>query len=58
MTNTDTSAIRRKIDLIAECIFTKIQKRQTENSLGLYTGEFGRLLFMFYYSIKKDCCKP
>lgn len=41
--------IRQKIDLIAECLFTKIQKSE-EESFGLYSGEFGLLLFLFYYS--------
>ncbi len=43
------SAIKQKIDLIVECIFTKIQKKQ-EEYFGLYTGEFRILLFLFYYS--------
>ena len=43
------SLIRQKVDLIAECIFNRIQKTQDE-SFGLYTGEFGFLLFLFYYS--------
>ncbi|MCL2651257.1 MAG: lanthionine synthetase C family protein [Candidatus Azobacteroides sp.] len=43
------SIIKQKIDLIAECIFTKIQETQSE-SFGLYSGEFGILLFLFYYS--------
>ena len=43
------SFIKQKIDSIAECIFTKIQETQTE-SFGLYSGEFGLLLFLFYYS--------
>ena len=43
------SIIKQKIDLIAECIFTKIQKTQ-EKSFGLYSGGFGILLFLFYYS--------
>ena len=41
--------IKQKIDLIVECIFTKIQKSE-EESFGLYTGGFGLLLFLFYYS--------
>ncbi|MDR0230817.1 MAG: lanthionine synthetase C family protein [Dysgonamonadaceae bacterium] len=43
------SIIKQKVDLIAECIFAKIQKTQ-EESFGLYSGEFGILLFLFYYS--------
>jgi lantibiotic modifying enzyme len=43
------SIIKQKIDAIAECIFTKIQKIENE-SFGLYSGEFGILLFLFYYS--------
>jgi lantibiotic modifying enzyme len=42
--------IKQKIDLIAECIFNKIEKSTEEESYGLYTGEFGILLFLFYYS--------
>jgi len=40
------SAIRQKIDNIAQCIFDKVQ----EQDYGLYSGEFGLLLFLFYYS--------
>jgi len=43
------SVIRQKIDSIAECIFAKIQEQEKE-SYGLYTGEFGLLLFLYYYS--------
>ena len=43
------SIIKQKIDLIAECIFAKLQKNE-EKSFGLYSGEFGILLFLFYYS--------
>jgi len=42
------SIIKQKIDLIAECIFDKIQKGQRE-SYGLYSEEFGFLLFLLYY---------
>ena len=42
--------IKQKIDSIAECIFTKIQKKEEVVSFGLYSGEFGILLFLFYYS--------
>ena len=43
------SIIRQKVDLIAECIFAEIRKVE-EKSFGLYGGEFGRLLFLLYYS--------
>ena len=43
------SAIKEKIDLIAECIFDKVQKSE-EESFGLYSGQFGHLLFLLYYS--------
>ena len=42
--------IKQKVDLIAECIFEKIQKSDEAESYGLYSGEFGILLFLFYYS--------
>ena len=42
-------AIRQKVDEIAECIFSKIQKSEGE-SFGLYSGEFGQLLFLLYFS--------
>ena len=45
----ELTAIRQKIDLIAECIFAKIQNIE-EESFGLYSGEFGLLLFLLYYS--------
>ena len=41
--------IKQKVNLIAECIFSKIHKENYE-SYGLYDGEFGLLLFLFYYS--------
>lgn len=41
--------IRKKVDSIAECIFAWIQDSH-EQSYGLYSGEFGRLLFLLYYS--------
>jgi lantibiotic modifying enzyme len=44
------SLIKQKTDLIAECIVAKIQKQQQETSFGLYSGAFGYLLFLFYYS--------
>jgi len=40
------SAIKQKIDTIAQCIFAKVQTPE----YGLYSGEFGLLLFLFYYS--------
>jgi len=42
--------IKQKIDSIAECIYNKIQKDHIGENLGLYTGDFGVLLFLFYYS--------
>ena len=41
--------IKQKVDQIAECIFEKVQKSEGE-SFGLYSGEFGQLLFLLYYS--------
>lgn len=43
------SLIKQKIDSIAECIFTKIQKNKSE-SFGLFSEEFGSLLFLLYYT--------
>ena len=43
------SDIKLKIDLIVECIFKKIQLDIKEN-FGLYSGQFGILLFLLYYS--------
>lgn len=42
-------AIKQKVDSIAECVFARIQDTQ-EKSYGLYSGEFGQLLFLLYYS--------
>ena len=43
--------IKQKIDAIAECIFAKIQKPEDESfDFGLYSGKFGILLFLLYYS--------
>jgi len=42
--------IKQKVDQIAACIFEKIQKNDVPESYGLYTGEFGILLFLFYYA--------
>jgi lantibiotic modifying enzyme len=44
------SIIKLKIDLIAECIFKKKQKDAKED-FGLYSGQFGILLFLLYYSM-------
>lgn len=44
------NAIKQKIDEIAECIRSKVI-REGVNSFGLYNGDSGVLLFMFYYSI-------
>jgi len=41
--------ITKKTEAIADCIFTKIKKQEAE-SLGIFSGEFGLLLFLFYYS--------
>ena len=51
-----TTNIKQKIDSIAECIYNKIQNNQIGNDIGLYSGDFGILLFLFYYSrySKKD----
>lgn len=46
----ETSTIQQKIDLIAELVFRHTQEHQTEKLHGIYTGEFGWLLFMFYYA--------
>ena len=43
------SIIKEKVDSIAECIFDKVKTTEGE-SYGLYGGEFGLLLFLFYYS--------
>ena len=50
------SVIKQKVDLIAECIFEKVQKSEGE-SYGLYSGEFGLLLFLLYYSRYSPCEK-
>jgi len=41
--------IKLKVDQIAECIFDKVHKQEAE-SFGLYSGEFGILLFLLYYA--------
>lgn len=43
-------AIRLKLDQIAECIYNKIQIENPMSTNGLYSGNFGILLFLFYYS--------
>jgi len=43
------SVIKQKVDLIAECIYTKILRIE-EKSFGLYSGDFGLLLFLLFYS--------
>lgn len=42
--------IKQKVDLIADSIFNKVEKPIEEESYALYSGEFGNLLFLFYYS--------
>ena len=41
--------LKQKVDQIAECVFSEVQKMQGQ-TYGLYAGEFGKLLFMLYYS--------
>jgi len=43
------AVIKQKVDAIAECIFDKVKKSEGF-SFGLYSGEFGQLLFLLYYS--------
>jgi len=40
----------QKLEEIAQCIYKRINKRPESDSLGLYNGEFGILLFLFYYA--------
>ena len=40
--------LKQKVDQIAECVFSEVQKMQGQ-TYGLYAGEFGKLLFMLYY---------
>ncbi|MDR3217375.1 MAG: lanthionine synthetase C family protein [Dysgonamonadaceae bacterium] len=42
--------MKKRIDSIADCIGKKIQKGLKDDYLGLYSGEFGLLLFLFYYA--------
>lgn len=44
------NAIRVNLDQIADCIYNKIQNGSLEDGNGLYSGNFGILLFLFYYS--------
>ena len=46
----EDSKIQHKIDLIAKYIFNNAKKRKTETFNGIYSGEYGWLLFMFYYA--------
>jgi len=43
------SVVKQKIDLIAECVFSKTLYK-IEEDFGLYSGQFGILLFLLYYS--------
>lgn len=47
--------IKQKVDLIAESVFSKIEKNDEDESYGLYSGKFGILLFLFYYSRYSMC---
>jgi len=43
--------IKQKVDAIAKCIFDRIENPTEEvESFGLYTGEFGILLFLWLYN--------
>ncbi|MDR3220015.1 MAG: lanthionine synthetase C family protein [Dysgonamonadaceae bacterium] len=44
------TVIKQKIDSIANCIVDKVYAQQAGESYGLYSGEWGILLFLFYYS--------
>lgn len=46
--------IEQKIEQIAECILDKINEARQDKIGGLYDGEFGILLFLFYYSKYKN----
>lgn len=46
MTNKKNGIVDQKINLIAEAVF---EKKQQGKTLGLYMGEYGILLFVFYY---------
>ena len=53
----ETSTVQQKIDLIAKYIFSNTKEQQTETWNGIYTGEYGWLLFMFYYAKYSDSKK-
>lgn len=42
--------IEKKIEEIAKCIIDKIKETKPDKIGGLYDGEFGILLFLYYYS--------
>ena len=43
--------IKQKIDSMAECVFAKLQSMEDESfDYGVYTGKFGILSFLLYYS--------
>ncbi|MBD8348359.1 lanthionine synthetase C family protein [Dysgonomonas sp. HGC4] len=42
--------IKERLNQIADYMAIEIKKHQNKNALGLYNGEFGILLFLFYYS--------
>lgn len=44
------SALKLKVEEIAEEIYLNLKKQKRERTLGLYDGDFGILLFMFYYA--------
>lgn len=46
--------IELKLDEIAKCIFNKTEQQDKISSLGLYSGEFGVLLFLYHYSRYRD----
>lgn len=43
-----TSVLSCKLEQIATCVYDKVE-RQEDRGLGLFDGEFGVLLFLFYY---------
>ncbi|MCD7931704.1 MAG: hypothetical protein LUH15_10310 [Tannerellaceae bacterium] len=42
-------ALKERLEIISECLYSKIREKDGK-SFSLYTGEFGILLFLFYYS--------
>ena len=50
--NIDNKKTTEKLEQIAECIYENLEKmhQDVKGSQGLFTGEFGILLFMYYYS--------